>query len=150
MQKQGCLGCLGLLGICALISFVWTFVLATPEEKARWAENDRKAAARRALEARDPLAGNEIRMCMLLQDEVRDRLAAPSTADFESCSHLTSYPITYKGNGIYDGAFYVDAQNAFGAKLRSYWMGAVTVRKDSPDPKNLKFTYTVNSLEETH
>jgi hypothetical protein len=119
---------------------------ATPEDKARWADIDRKAAAHRALLATDPLAGDEFKMCKLLEDEVQSRLVAPSTADFESC--VWHQPITYKGSGVYDGGFYVDAQNGFGAKLRSYWAGTVTEHKDNPDPADRHFTYKIDSLEE--
>ncbi|HEX3340610.1 MAG TPA: hypothetical protein VHT68_15735 [Pseudolabrys sp.] len=149
---KGCLGCLGILLFSAMLVTVGTYIwrVRNPAEAAdydaREAKIDRENAARRARLARDPLAGDEFKMCKLLEDNVRDRLVAPSTADFESC--VWHQPITYKGSGVYDGGFYVDAQNGFGAKIRSYWTGTVTETKDSPDPADRHFTYKIDSLEE--
>lgn len=147
MKEKGCMGCVCYLvfsvAFVATITYLWR--VNNPEEAAAHDAEVAKERHERKLKAQDPLAGYEIKLCNALQEEVRDRLAAPSTADFEGCWHQ---PISYKGNGLYDGGFYVDAQNAFGAKLRSWWAATATVTKDSPDPSDRKFTYRIDSLQE--
>ena len=55
---------------------------------------------------------------------VEQRLKAPSTAKFGACvtTDTTEYCTEYLGNQRYRVATYVDAQNAFGAMLRTYFV----------------------------
>ena len=55
---------------------------------------------------------------------VLDVLQSPSSADFPASS--TEYDITYKGNNSWTIVGYVDAQNGFGAMIRSRWACTVS------------------------
>jgi len=61
-----------------------------------------------------------IRYC---EDQVRDQLKAPSTAEFDSDSSSTSSPFVITGS--------VDSENSFGATLRSDFQCTVTISGDS-------------------
>lgn len=52
---------------------------------------------------------------VMCQDFLEDRLQAPSTAYYPCCY---SDFVTYEGSRVYQVRSYVDAENAFGAKLR--------------------------------
>ena len=58
------------------------------------------------------------------QDVVEEHLKSPSTADF--CSY-TEATITPLGNNRYEIKGYVDAQNGFGATVRSYFTVRLTL-----------------------
>lgn len=58
------------------------------------------------------------------QDVVEEHLKSPSTADF--CSY-TEATITPLGNNRYEIKGYVDAQNGFGAMVRSYFTVELTL-----------------------
>jgi hypothetical protein len=97
-----------------LILFVaWVF---WPEsEKAKVKEFDPKDAEPQAIAA--------------AQVAVKDQLKSPSTAHFP----IETVKVFYRGDKTFDVAGAVDAQNAFGAKLRTNW--GVTVKKsDDPSP----------------
>ena len=96
---------------------------ATPEDRARWAQIDREAAARRALLARDANAGKEGAVCIGMQRAVLSKLKAPSTADFPDCAWTAASHVSYKGDGSYEFSSWVDAQNGFGAQIRTYYDG---------------------------
>lgn len=53
---------------------------------------------------------------VVCENFVEDRLRAPATADFPCCY---SDFVTHEGGGVYRAEAYVDAENAFGAMLRS-------------------------------
>ncbi len=55
---------------------------------------------------------------------VTDRLRAPSTAKFPNA--YSEHRITKLGPGHYQVASYVDAQNGFGAQVRSSYLCEVT------------------------
>lgn len=61
-----------------------------------------------------------IRYC---EDQIRDQLKAPSTAKFDSDSSDESSPFTVTGS--------VDAENSFGAMIRSDFQCTVTISGDS-------------------
>lgn len=77
--------------------------------------------------ARPAVASKELvaaRLCRMANDAVRARLKAPSTADFPSCGwSMDQYTITASPD-MKEAAVigYVDAQNGFGAKLRSRYV----------------------------
>lgn len=62
---------------------------------------------------------------------MRNRLLSPSSADFPSQGSVSK-----RSDGIYVVMSYVDAQNAYGAKLRQYWICQLKYKGgswDSPD-----------------
>jgi len=59
---------------------------------------------------------SETQVCVHAQDFVRDRLSTPSTARFPSCS---SGIVSNLGNNKYGYGGYVDAENVYGAMVRS-------------------------------
>lgn len=68
-----------------------------------------------------PEAPAEYEVKSMAEKIVTDHLKAPSTADFspqdqESITQLNTSPYTYRVTG------WVDAQNGFGAKIRSVWV----------------------------
>ena len=70
---------------------------------------------------------DEIGASIVCEDFVKDRLKAPSTADFPSYS---DYTITGSGDD-YTVEGYVDAENGFGAMIRTDW--TCTVRAVDED-----------------
>lgn len=58
---------------------------------------------------------------IMSQSFVKDRLRAPATADFPSMS-TEGVLITYLGDCTHEVHAFVDAQNAFGAKLRNNYV----------------------------
>ena len=68
----------------------------------------------------DPNKYEAIRYC---EDQIRDQLKAPSTAEFASDSSSTSNPFVVTGS--------VDSENSFGAMLRADFQCTVTISGDS-------------------
>lgn len=62
---------------------------------------------------------------VMCQDFMEDRLQAPSSADYPCCY---SDFVTYEGDRVYEVRSYVDAENAFGAKLRRDFLCRVEYR----------------------
>ena len=60
--------------------------------------------------------------CYMVQQFVRDKLKAPSTAKFENCYDATIY---YLGNQTYKVYSYVDSENSFGAMLRLNYIAEI-------------------------
>ncbi|GBG03919.1 hypothetical protein AZSI13_32460 [Azospira sp. I13] len=69
------------------------------------------------------------------QELVRMRLKAPSTADFASYSEST----VIEDDRYFRVTSYVDAQNAFGAKLRNRWVCHVQAKKETWQLIDLEF-----------
>jgi hypothetical protein len=116
-------------------------ITATPEDKARWAKADQEKAAYSKQKIDDPKSQFEYDVCKAVQEHVRDTLVAPSTADFPHCHMDPGVSATYKGNGYYEVYSYVDAQNGFGAMLRTkYWAGVDIVTVDADGYKITKWT----------
>jgi hypothetical protein len=125
-------------GLLGFGMWEWQTHFATPEDKARWAKADREAAAKRALEARDPKSGFEVRICRRAQEYVAAMLKAPSTSDFPSC--VWRDDVHYAGDGRYNFSSYVDAENSFGAKIRTYYDGEALI--EGPDRAHLSYQFT--------
>lgn len=68
----------------------------------------------------DPNKYEAIRYC---EDQIREQLKAPSTAKFDSDSIDSTSPFTVSGS--------VDAENSFGATIRSDFQCTVTISGDS-------------------
>lgn len=64
--------------------------------------------------------GQEVAAFVMCQDPVQNRLRAPSTAKFPTTSD-SGVRSVHAGDGRYLVDGYVDAQNGFGAMLRTTW-----------------------------
>ena len=81
-------------------------------------------------EPRDPTTGGgETRAFVMCQQPVEGQLRAPSTAKFP---YTTSPGVssTHIGGGVYNVHGYVDAQNAFGAMIRTNWICKIKENAD--------------------
>lgn len=65
-----------------------------------------------------PVAGasDKNMACIMAQDFMEDQLKAPATAKFARCSRDSA---TFEGDGEFIVTSYVDAQNGFGAMIRT-------------------------------
>ena len=72
-------------------------------------------------EPRKPQAGGqETTAFVMCQDPVRGQLRAPSTAEFPYTT-APGVSVAHLGDGVYKVNAFVDAQNGFGAMLRTSW-----------------------------
>ena len=69
-------------------------------------------------------SGNEIDAKVCAEKYVRDNLKAPSTASMCKFSEMNA---TNTGGNQWNITGYVDAQNSFGATIRSYWIVTLTL-----------------------
>jgi hypothetical protein len=83
--------------------------------------SSRPSSARRTQPAKQSDEQLRASLCEQAKDAVRDRLKAPSTADFPGCVFgANEYEIRRSADGKQASVIgHVDAQNAFGAKLRT-------------------------------
>jgi hypothetical protein len=88
------------------------------KDKADAREKDRKAEIKR----RDQEARDRVNAYVVAQMGVENRLKSPGTAKFVGSSQDAIYEKTAKGYKI---AGEVDAQNGFGALVRSVWVAEV-------------------------
>ncbi|MGA7241417.1 MAG: hypothetical protein WBY44_37385 [Bryobacteraceae bacterium] len=143
---KGCVGCLGIIVFSGVLVFAATHIwrAANPEEAAqedaRMAKIDREAAAHREFLAKHPEAGHEGEICREMQREVEARLKAPATADFPSCAWTAASHVTYAGDGRYNFSSWVDAQNGFGANIRTYYDGEALVDAQSLTTHTFRWT----------
>ena len=106
-QKKSQAGCIGCLGAVVLIVAVFVAINAL---------NSKKDGSRQ---------GDHATMAFIqCKDFVKARLKAPASADFP----FLDYSSANTGNETYVVRSYVDAQNAFGAKIRSNWTCQVQYR----------------------
>jgi len=103
-SKLGCFG-IGCFGIVIVVAVVVVVALLNGSNSAR--DN----TTSRGIEART-----------YCEDAIRDRLKAPSTAEFES-SYSGSGPVVVRGT--------VDAENSFGAMMRNTFQCTVTFDGDA-------------------
>lgn len=102
----------------------------------REAERQQREAERRevaAQKARDEIArkcSDVVAMFHRSRDFVRDRLKAPSTASFPWASEAR---VQHVSGCRYLIVSHVDAQNSFGAMIRSAWVVDIEYRPDSND-----------------
>lgn len=81
-------------------------------------------------EPRNPQnGGQETSAFVMCQDPVRSRLRAPSSAEFLSSTE-PGVSLVHLGNGVYRVRGFVDAQNGFGAMLRTSWMCEIAENAD--------------------
>jgi hypothetical protein len=103
------------MALAAICCAIWLPIFAPkPPQKSPASRPDGAASERIALR--------------YMQDFVRDRLKAPSTAEFPGgmfdnfSGHVTS-----EDRGTYRIASYVDSQNSFGAMLRTHYSGRIRI-----------------------
>ncbi len=100
------------------------------EEEAKQQEEERVAAEAEAKQRRLEECGekNESMAFVMSQEFVKRRLRAPATADFPS------WPSEYRSQAIGDCKYqvitYVDAQNGFGALIRSRYSATMLLHPD--------------------
>lgn len=85
-----------------------------------------KPAARTTATA-TPDAGDPLEACGWCQVEVKEELKAPASAKFPSCNRASIYKVA---EGVYNVKSYVDAQNSFGAMIRTDYVCQVRYRSD--------------------
>ena len=76
---------------------------------------------------------------------VRDRLQAPSTADFPSM--LSTATVAYVGDNEYSVSHYVDAQNNYGAMIRQRFTCVLSYNGEGNDGSQSNWTLTDLSLD---
>jgi len=82
---------------------------------------------------------NSIMAYIMMEDFVKRRLKAPATADFPGVWEREGH-VRYLGNQRYRIISWVDAQNSFGAKIRTYFVGEVRqASKDEWQLVSLRF-----------
>lgn len=99
----------------------------TPEEKAEYekqrlirAAEQAKKDASEALAEAEKTCSNTTLAFVMSQDFVTKQLKAPATADFPNISS-EGVSVNYLGNCVHEIRAYVDAQNSFGANIRSHY-----------------------------
>jgi hypothetical protein len=116
--KRSTIGCGGAIVLFLILGVVMnTF---GPKAKPRTAADVRADSVARA-------EGNERDMYHNCRDLAEKKLKAPSTADFAS---RDSWKVWKDNKGQWNAVGYVDAQNSFGAKIRS---NVICVAKVSAD-----------------
>ena len=74
-----------------------------------------------------PRAFGQTEICIFAREEVKKNLKAPSTAKFSGlCNEYKYSTRTENGLVVWTVMGQVDAQNSFGAMLRSIWIAEVT------------------------
>lgn len=80
--------------------------------------------------ARDAASGGQETMAFVMcQRPVTNQLRAPSSADFPTLAQ-SGVSSSHKGGGVYAVSAYVDAQNGFGAKIRTHWECEIKENQD--------------------
>lgn len=102
-------------------------------------EEQRQLARQQAAYNKVCGTGNSIAACVMMQDAVRSRLKAPSTASFPYSNNAAILPA---GDCSWEVLSYVDAQNGFGATIRSAWVGKI---RHYPTYWSLACTFSQNS-----
>lgn len=74
-----------------------------------------------------PDAGHPLEACGWCQVKVKEELKAPASAKFPSCNRAS---IRKVAEGVYAVKSYVDAQNSFGAMIRTGYVCQVKYRGD--------------------
>lgn len=98
------------VGVLALSVLLLTCVVGNDDEK----KEEKGMAIEAPKEA--TLKDKTIEACGVSHQFVEERLKAPSTADFQNCYQAA---VAYRSDSMFTVQSYVDAQNAFGAPLRT-------------------------------
>jgi hypothetical protein len=82
-------------------------------------------------------ANDKILALIMSHDFVKQLLKAPSTAEFSNNeSHVTSISTTL-GHEVYDVRSYVDSENSYGAKLRTWYTCRIKFDGDNANCENM-------------
>ncbi|MEM8541458.1 MAG: hypothetical protein AAGF25_10935 [Pseudomonadota bacterium] len=120
----------GLFVLCLVTIGIWGAALEDPEVRnARLVESAKRtqlAALDKAEEEKLRAAAERQKACdkretmafIMTQDRVKSRLRSPASAKFPWAHEIAS---KHTGNCKYEIFAYVDAQNGFGAMLRTYY-----------------------------
>lgn len=125
--KNGCLGCLSVVvgAVALLVLYVWLSA-PSPAEKARSAAIDS-----------EKLCADSRSAYSVSQKFAAKLLKAPSTAKFPEYREIS---VKYVGNCIHQVDAFVDAQNSFGAQIRTKYHAEVQNQKGSDNWKALDVT----------
>jgi hypothetical protein len=134
-EKKAAIGCLVLLApliVIGSMAFFWNLNL-TPEQKA-------------ALDKEQQDEDMAVMACTFTQKIVRSHLKAPATAEFPSCygsSRDEYYVRANKDRDTFIVPGYVDAQNSFGAKIRTRYEAIMsrTGSADNPTWRETSFSF---------
>ena len=74
---------------------------------------------------------------MYVEDIIKEKLKSPSTAKFPSLSDWSIYEESYN---TYSVSSYVDAENGFGAEIRTYFSLTVTTDNEILDYSDLYYS----------
>lgn len=74
---------------------------------------------------------------MYVEDIIKEKLKSPSTAKFPS---LSDWSICEKSYNTYSVSSYVDAENGFGAEIRTYFSLTVTTDNEILDYSDLYYS----------
>lgn len=74
---------------------------------------------------------------MYVEDIIKEKLKSPSTAKFPSLSDWSIYEKSYN---TYSVSSYVDAENGFGAEIRTYFSLTVTTDNEILDYSDLYYS----------
>ena len=144
MKKSAAVGNLILAGVLLLIAspligaLIWYQSLhnkwdaeeqadkqAREERVAKWRADNPEAAKLADAEANEPKKrsnGDQIGAWVAIQQAVEQRLTSPSSAKFPFGGHRS---VKHLGGGRYSVSSYVEAQNGFGATVRTPFSGIV-------------------------
>lgn len=111
------ISCVLVIVMFVAVSQIYSDMVSTPKNPNAWKTED-----------------NKITAYLMMEDWVKDRLKAPSTAKFPRTTDYQSHTTKLEGNK-YQIHSYVDAQNSFGAQIRTYFKG--TVQQISEDKWSL-------------
>jgi len=120
-----------LLAFCAVAVF-GCCVLATqgksrhPAEETQPTEAPRSTEIPRPTKTPRPDIGGDTMAYFMCQDFIEPRLVAPTTAKFPSSSEVSIVRLSDQQEEAYQIIGYVDAQNKFGAMIRTYYICEIT------------------------
>ena len=77
----------------------------------------------------------ELMIKMYAEDIIKEKLKSPSTAKFPSLSNWSIYESSYN---TYSVSSYVDAENGFGAEIRTYFSLTVTTNNGTMSYSDLQ------------
>ena len=116
IKAKGCSGCLGFFILFIFISFIGNLIFPNDKKKDILSPSHITTKTEKLAIEKGKLAAQELVAEMLCQQAVQSSLKAPSGAVFAKDSNTKSL-----GHNLFKVSSYVDAQNSFGANLRSYY-----------------------------
>lgn len=128
-NKQAGQGCLIFIAIIAVVGIIIWATSGSNDSSTSSSTPEQVVTLPNGDTVNDTLAN------VLCRDQIRDQLRAPSTAEFPN-PFSSDYTRPTKSGNTWRNTIRVDAQNAFGAMVRSQWFceingdtGVITVRE---------------------